>query len=204
MRVIGVGVSLALLILAAGEAVANATIRELSGSGTRNTRPFQPQGPWEVKWNAKGEIFQVFVYTASGDLVGVAANQQGAGTGASYQPIGGNYYIQINALGSWSIEIVAVSEPAASADDSGQILSLSGNGTLNTRPFKATVPWEIRWDAKGDIFQVFVYTALGDLVGVAANQQGSGDGASYQPKRGTYYLGINALGMWSIEMVEVR
>ena len=61
-------------------------------------------------------------------------------------------------------------------------------------PFTHRGPWEIQWNAEGAIFQVYVYSATGDVVGVAANQQGAGDGASYQSKPGTYYLNVNAVG----------
>ena len=185
-------------------APADVVIRELSGSGTRNTRPFTPRGPWEIQWNAEGAIFQVYVYSAIGDLVGVAANQQGAGDGASYQPKPGTYYLNVNAVGKWSIQVVELSELPATSDDRGWILARSATGSMNTRPFNAAGPWEIQWSAEGAIFQVYVYSATGDLVGVAANQQGAGDGASYQPKPGTYYLHVNALGKWSIEIVEIE
>ena len=173
MRVFRIVFLLALLILSVDTTMADTTIREFSGSGGRNTRPFEPQGPWEITWNAKGDIFQVYVYSASGDMIGIAANQKGPGTGASYQPTGGAYYIQTNALGAWSIQVIEVSGQPASPDDSGQVLSVSGSGGRNTRPFERQGPWEITWNAKGDIFQVYVYSASGDLVGIAA----------YQPRR---------------------
>lgn len=65
-------------------------------------------GPWEIQWDANGEIFQLFLYNSAGDLEGVPANQQGAGKGASYQAKSGTYYLQVNALGSWTIRIVLV------------------------------------------------------------------------------------------------
>lgn len=80
----------------------------------------------------------------------------------------------------------------------------SGSGGKNTRPFLVKDGWEIQWDAKGDIFQLFLYTANGDMVGVPANQQGSGKGTSFQPKAGKYYLQVNAIGDWSIKMVPVK
>ena len=185
-------------------APADIVIGEFSGSGTRNTRPFTPRSPWEIQWNAEGDIFHVSVYSATGDRVGVAANQQGAGDGASYQPRPGTYFLKVNALGKWSIQVVEVSGPPATSDGRGRISARSGTGSLNTRPFNTTGPWEIQWNAEGDIFHVSVYSATGDRVGVAANQQGAGDGASYQPKPGTYYLNVNALGKWSMEIVEIE
>ena len=81
-------------------------IQTFTGSGIQNTRPFTVQDGWEVQWNTSGDIFQIFVYTAGGDIVGVAANQQGPGEGASYQPKGGRYYLQMNAMGTWTVKVV--------------------------------------------------------------------------------------------------
>jgi hypothetical protein len=83
-------------------------LAELSGSGGRNTRPFTAPAAWEIQWNAQGQVFQIYVYSEVGELVGVAANQLGAGKGTSYQPRGGRYYLQVNATGSWTIRVVEV------------------------------------------------------------------------------------------------
>ena len=78
------------------------------GSGMQTTRPFEVDDKWEIQWDASGMIFQVFLYDSSGSLQGIVANQQGAGTGSSFQPTGGEYYLEINAMGNWEIEIVDV------------------------------------------------------------------------------------------------
>lgn len=82
--------------------------------------------------------------------------------------------------------------------------TFSGSGGKNTRPFTVSAGWEIQWDAKGDIFQLFLHKADGSMAGVPANQQGSGKGSSYQAKAGTYYLQVNAMGKWSINIVNVE
>lgn len=79
-----------------------------SGLGARATRPFTVDGPWEVTWDARGDYFGLFLHDANGDLVGVSANQSGAGRGSSYQPQGGTYYFDVNALGSWTMRIERV------------------------------------------------------------------------------------------------
>ncbi|TVL95961.1 MAG: hypothetical protein CV087_24030, partial [Candidatus Brocadia sp. WS118] len=84
------------------------------------------------------------------------------------------------------------------------IKSFSGTGVQNTRPFLVENGWEIQWDAKGDIFQLFLYTSKGELVGVAANQQGPGKGASFQAKKGHYYLQVNAIDKWTINIVQTN
>jgi len=84
------------------------------------------------------------------------------------------------------------------------VANFSGSGGKNTRPFQVAAGWEIQWDAKGDIFQLFLYNADGSVSGVPANQQGSGKGTSYQAKAGKYYLQVNAMGKWSIKIVDVE
>jgi len=190
----------------------DSVVKEFSGSGGKNTRPFTVKDGWEIQWDAKGDIFQLFLYTANGDMVGVPANQQGSGKGSSYQAKGGQYYLQVNAIGNWAIKVVQIGGQSSSVKEdknkpkktSSEIATFSGSGGKNTRPFTTTGPWEIQWDAKGDIFQLFLYTANGDMVGVPANQQGSGKGTSFQPKAGKYYLQVNAIGTWNIKIMPVR
>jgi len=204
-------VMVGIIVFSSGNAFAQDTlVKEFSGSGGKNTRPFSVKDSWEIQWDAKGDIFQLFLYTATGDMVGVPANQQGSGKGSSYQAKGGQYYLQVNAIGNWTIKIVQVGGQSSNAEKkkskstSSVIATFSGSGGKNTRPFTTTGPWEIQWDAKGDIFQLFLYTATGDMVGVPANQQGSGKGTSFQPKAGKYYLQVNAIGKWSIKIVPVK
>jgi len=183
----------------------NVFVTSFTGQGGKNTRPFYVKDGWEIHWDAKGDIFQLYLYTADGDLVGVPANQQGSGKGSSYQAEGGQFYLQANALGNWSINIVqVVSSEGNKNENSSSTTTFTGSGGKNTRPFKTTGPWEIQWHADGDIFQLFLYSASGEMVGVPANQQGSGDGSSYQPKKGNYYLQVNAIGNWSIRIVPVK
>ena len=60
----------------------------------------------EDGWDASGDIFQLYLYSESGDLVGVPANQQGPGKGSSFQPQAGSYYLQVNTDGDWTVTIV--------------------------------------------------------------------------------------------------
>jgi len=186
-------------------------VKTFTGSGGKNTRPFTVKNGWEIQWDAKGDIFQLYLYTANGDMIGVPANQQGSGKGSSYQAKGGKYYLQVNAIGNWTIKVVQTGGQSSSTEEnkksktsSSVIATFSGSGGKNTRPFVSTGAWEIQWDAKGDIFQLYLYTASGDMIGVPANQQGSGKGSSYQPKAGKYYLQVNAIGNWSIKIVPVK
>ena len=83
-------------------------ITTFTGSGAKNTRPFTTNGPWEIQWDAKGTIFQLFLLASDGTPIGVPGNQQGAGKGSSYQPQPGKYLLQVNAMGKWTIKIVEV------------------------------------------------------------------------------------------------
>ena len=213
MKLKTVTILIGMIAFFAGNAFAqDAVVKAFSGSGGTNTRPFTVQNGWEIQWDAKGAIFQLYLYSSNGDMVGVPANQQGSGKGSSYQAKGGKYYLQVNAIGDWAINIVQTGGQAfditgnesQTKETSSVIAAFSGSGGKNTRPFAATGPWEIQWDAKGAIFQLYLYSSNGDMVGVPANQQGSGKGTSFQPKAGKYYLQVNAIGDWSIRIVPVK
>ena len=83
----------------------------------------------------------------------------------------------------------------------------SGNGMQTTRPFVAKTSWEIQWNTKAEgfmMFQVYLYDGDGNLAGVVANQTEPGKGSFYSPKKGSYYLNINAIGNWEIKIVAVK
>lgn len=84
-----------------------------------------------------------------------------------------------------------------------EVASYSGTGTQSMRPFTVGDGWEVQWDFTGDILQIYLNDASGELVGVPANQQGSGSGASYQGQGGTFYIETNAMGDWTIRIVDV-
>jgi hypothetical protein len=85
-----------------------------------------------------------------------------------------------------------------------EVASFSGSGQHATRPFSVPDGWEVQWDFSGDILQIYVSSEGGDLAGIAANQQGSGSGSSFQARGGSYYLEINAIGDWTVRVVEVN
>lgn len=94
--------------------------------------------------------------------------------------------------------IQAGSFQTTKAATSGSELSWSGSNTSNTRPFTVDSPWELHWSATGSFFSIMIRSETGDLIGVGANQAGSGDGSSFQPKGGRYFLAVSALGQWRI------
>lgn len=96
------------------------------------------------------------------------------------------------------------SSDSSSSSTSGIIAQYSGNGTQNTRPFNINSPWKIQWNAKGQIFQVYLYDGNDNLVDVAANQIEAGEGSYYSPKTGSFYLQVNAMGDWKVKIVKVN
>jgi len=94
------------------------------------------------------------------------------------------------------------------ADDS-IIKSYSGNGMQTIRPFTANTAWELQWDAKDDgtgviYFGITLYEGDGNPIGMIANQVKPGKGSFYNPKKGTFYLTINAVTDWEINIVAVK
>ncbi len=180
---------------------AQAPIAKYSGNGMKNTRPFTVDGPWEVKWNASGNLFQVMVFDIQGNLVDAIANQTGPGKGSSYQTKQGKYYLKINAIGNWTL---AISKGGGSTtkttNTSGLIGEYTGNGNKNLRPFNVDKPWEVSWEAKGMLFQLMLFDMSGNLVGVLANQTNAGKNSSYQVKTGKYYIKVNAVGSWKMKI----
>ena len=83
-------------------------VAEYSGKGYQVMRPFTVQGPWEVQWTSDGGAFAVYVADESDSTGDLIANQSGGGSGSSYRPEGGSYYLKIEGSGQWQIKIVAI------------------------------------------------------------------------------------------------
>ncbi|TAK63702.1 MAG: hypothetical protein EPO24_03995 [Bacteroidetes bacterium] len=81
-------------------------VAEFTGSNIRNTTPFTVSSPWEVKWDAKGEFFSIYLYDEEGKLINVLGNQTKSGEGSSYFPKSGKYYFSVNTVGDWSVKVV--------------------------------------------------------------------------------------------------
>lgn len=93
---------------------------------------------------------------------------------------------------------------AANAQDE-VVAKFSGDGTANTRPFTVAGPWKIQFDNMSNhSFSIDLYGANGDLKSVAVSKPGRGTGSSYQPAAGTYFLGVDADGKWTVTVVRVK
>jgi hypothetical protein len=78
-----------------------------------------------------------------------------------------------------------------------EVIRWEGEAIKNTETFNiTTTEWRIRWSTRpgkfGDMnFQIYVYSASGNLKGVAANVIGDSSDESYFRGSGGYYLTIN-------------
>lgn len=68
-----------------------------------------------------------------------------------------------------------------------------------TRPFHADGPWELRWDA-GGFFQATL-EKVGGEEDTVANQLQPGQGSSYVPTAGDYYVKFVAMSHWTAKAV---
>lgn len=106
----GLGYMLAASIMVALPIVAVAgdelTIFSLSANGSRNTRPFTVKDRWEIRWENKGPVLTIAVRTAEGKLVAGGGTATAPGTGESYQPKGGTYFLDVTGMGEWSVSVV--------------------------------------------------------------------------------------------------
>lgn len=106
----GLGYMLAAAIMVASPVVTIAgdesTIFTLSANGSRNTRPFTVKDRWEIRWENKGSILTVAVRTAEGKLVAGGGSATAPGTGESFQPKGGTYFLDVTGIGDWTISVV--------------------------------------------------------------------------------------------------
>lgn len=81
------------------------TVKEWSGSGIKTTETFTIRDrQWRIHWTGS-DLIQIFVYTESGDMAGLAANVVNGGSDVSYQRGAGDYYLTINASGTWRVKV---------------------------------------------------------------------------------------------------
>jgi hypothetical protein len=56
-------------------------IQQVSANGLRNLRPFTVKDKWGIKWDSKGTLLTINIHSVDGELVSIAAMQQGTGSG---------------------------------------------------------------------------------------------------------------------------
>ena len=91
---------------AAETETAGQVIQQVSANGQRNLRPFTVKDKWEIQWDSKSTMLSITIFEADGKLSDTGPMQQGPGSGSSYQPKGGNYYLQVSGTGEWTVTVV--------------------------------------------------------------------------------------------------
>jgi hypothetical protein len=176
----------ALLAMFAGTAKAAPTStssRVFRGNGGETLTPFRVSTPSTLFWANNGGIFQIFPSGLNGSVNSQAAK------GWTYLP-SGSYTLQVNAIGSWAIDIESgVVRPSHL---SGGWLSYSGNGGMTLPPFRIPRGEQLFWSANGGIFQIFSNSLSGANVNSQARKGSTYVSGGYQQ------LQINTTGAWRI------
>lgn len=81
---------------------------EFTGSGTQPIRPFNVFGEWEIRWQSEGPI-SIEIRDGEGSYVD-AYRRYEASSGSAYQPMSGEYYIQVTSDTPWKIQIVTLAK----------------------------------------------------------------------------------------------
>jgi len=94
----------------------------------------------------------------------------------------------------------------AIANDETIIQQVSGNGTRSLRPFSVEGQWELRWDLKGQSFAVYLKQSDDEPVGLTpmVSQKKPGNGSTFYPKSGSFYLRIIAEGDWAVTVAQLE
>lgn len=78
-----------------------------SGNGISSTKQFSMESSWTLNWKFVGNIFQVYLYSVdSGDLLSVLVLQTASGSGNSFYPDPGKYYLKVVSNGEWNLEVL--------------------------------------------------------------------------------------------------
>ena len=156
------------------------------GNGAETLPPISVTTPSTLLWANNGGVFQIF--PAGGSNNG-SVNSQGT-QGWTYLPPG-RYTLQINAIGSWEIEV----EPGVIFPHklAGGWLEYAGAGGMELPPFNLPRSESVYWTATGGIFQIF----SGGFSGIEVNSQAS-SGSTYAAG-GAQDLQINTTGRWTLK-----
>jgi hypothetical protein len=106
---------------------------------------------------------------------------------------------------------VLTSEPAPVEPGKAWVATQLWQGSSNrvTESFTVGAHWRVDWlynpPQSGGILQVFIYSADGALMHMAANTQQSGPDSSFWAGPGTYYLKVNSTGGdWKLDVQDLR
>jgi hypothetical protein len=107
-------------------------VMKWNSSTQMQTRPFHVDGPWELQWTTAQGYFSATLHRMSGPgpKAALLANGMEAGGSSSYQPTGGDFYVEFGAMQPWTARVVTVAGPdAANAPRADQepLLNVSGD-----------------------------------------------------------------------------
>lgn len=85
------------------------------------------------------------------------------------------------------------------------LMTWSGTGRMQTRPFRVDGPWELQWTRVSGHFSAVLHPADGaeGRTQLLANGSEASSSTSYQPKGGTFYFEFNSSNAWTARMVAV-
>ena len=87
---------------------ADRLIQKYGGNGRKITRPFRTSGPWEVQWQNDGAGFAIWLHASDGERLDLLANEASAGSGSSFVPTAGSYYLDISGSDLWIVRVVEI------------------------------------------------------------------------------------------------
>ncbi len=102
-----------------------------------------------------------------------------------------------------SREDAAERQGSVAAGSQQSIMHVEGQGSRSTRPFVASGPWELRWSiaqSNGGPSWFSLHPADESGSEMIAGQDGDGDGQTFYPRAGAYYLEVHADGVWVLEV----
>ncbi len=92
------------------QAAADVPVARWAGSATMTTRPFHVDGPWEVRWRSDG-AFSAVLHLVGAATTTLIAQAPQHGASSAYQPKAGDFYLEVDASGPWTMEVVQVPAP---------------------------------------------------------------------------------------------
>ncbi len=112
-------------------------IQQASANGTRSLKPFTVQDGWELRWDLTGQAIEVYLNQPDGEPVELQpmASQKNPGSGSTFYPRGGSYYLRIVADGDWTVTVVQLEKDSTPASASGPPRSNHSPAALSIRDF---------------------------------------------------------------------
>lgn len=80
-------------------------VTELTGNGSRTTRPFTVKDGWEIRWTATNEL-SLFLLDTQGQALEALGHSMGDAGGATYHAKGGTYSLRIASNAHWTVRVV--------------------------------------------------------------------------------------------------